>query len=109
MTSIRRRRLLTVRTSALYGRTPRRNAASRPLSAFSPVGLSVPFALKSATRACRYTRQMSVPNRPERVAIPSQAGPARRGRGERGTAMVQFALLLPLLALVGFGTVDLGR
>lgn len=36
----------------------------------------------------------------------------RQGRcasGERGTALVEFAVILPLLALVAFGTVDLGR
>jgi len=32
-----------------------------------------------------------------------------RNRRERGTALVEFALLLPLLALLGLGTVDLGR
>lgn len=35
--------------------------------------------------------------------------PARRVSGERGTALVEFAVILPLLALVAFGTVDLGR
>lgn len=34
---------------------------------------------------------------------------ALRARGQRGTALVEFALILPLLALVAFGTVDLGR
>ena len=33
----------------------------------------------------------------------------RLERAERGTALVEFALLLPLLALLGLGTVDLGR
>lgn len=32
-----------------------------------------------------------------------------RNRRERGTALVEFALLLPLLALLGLGTVDFGR
>lgn len=32
-----------------------------------------------------------------------------RNRRERGTALVEFAILLPLLALLGLGTVDLGR
>ena len=32
-----------------------------------------------------------------------------RAQRERGTALVEFALLLPLLALLGLGTVDLGR
>ena len=35
--------------------------------------------------------------------------PTRRVCGERGTALVEFAIILPLLALVTFGTVDLGR
>jgi Flp pilus assembly protein TadG len=34
---------------------------------------------------------------------------ARRACGQRGTALVEFAVILPLLALVAFGTVDLGR
>jgi len=34
---------------------------------------------------------------------------ARRAGGQRGTALVEFAVILPLLALVAFGTVDLGR
>ncbi len=33
----------------------------------------------------------------------------RQDEGQRGTALVEFALLLPLLALVCLGTVDLGR
>jgi Flp pilus assembly protein TadG len=33
----------------------------------------------------------------------------RFDRAQRGTALVEFALLLPLLALVCLGTVDLGR
>ena len=33
----------------------------------------------------------------------------RLQRGQRGTALVEFAILLPLLALLGLGTVDLGR
>ena len=33
----------------------------------------------------------------------------RPDRGQRGTALVEFALLLPLLALLGLGTVDIGR
>jgi len=32
-----------------------------------------------------------------------------RNLPERGTALVEFALLLPLLALLGLGTVDFGR
>ncbi|MEY2566584.1 MAG: hypothetical protein QOE35_1113 [Actinomycetota bacterium] len=32
-----------------------------------------------------------------------------RGRGERGVALVEFALLLPFVALLVFGTIDLGR
>jgi len=32
-----------------------------------------------------------------------------RNLREQGTALVEFALLLPLLALLGLGTVDLGR
>ena len=32
-----------------------------------------------------------------------------RARGQRGTALVEFSILLPLLALLGLGTVDLGR
>jgi Flp pilus assembly protein TadG len=33
----------------------------------------------------------------------------RHGQGQRGTALVEFAILLPLVALVCLGTVDLGR
>lgn len=33
----------------------------------------------------------------------------RGGRDERGVALVEFALLLPFIALLVFGTVDLGR
>jgi Flp pilus assembly protein TadG len=33
----------------------------------------------------------------------------RRNRGEGGVALVEFALLLPLIAIVVFGTIDLGR
>lgn len=36
-------------------------------------------------------------------------GDVRRRSGERGTAVVEFALVLPLLALLVLGTVDLGR
>jgi Flp pilus assembly protein TadG len=36
-------------------------------------------------------------------------GDGERGRGERGVALVEFALLLPFLAVLVFGTVDLGR
>ena len=35
---------------------------------------------------------------------------ARLGRhGQDGTALVEFAILLPLVALIGFGAVDVGR
>jgi Flp pilus assembly protein TadG len=33
----------------------------------------------------------------------------RRNRNERGVALVEFALVLPFLAIIVFGTVDLGR
>jgi Flp pilus assembly protein TadG len=39
------------------------------------------------------------------VAVPRW----RHEAGQRGTALVEFALLLPLVALVCLGTVDLGR
>jgi TadE-like protein len=34
---------------------------------------------------------------------------ARRARDERGTALVEFAIFLPLLVIVTLGTVDFGR
>jgi Flp pilus assembly protein TadG len=34
---------------------------------------------------------------------------SRRVRDQRGTALMEFAVVLPLLSLVAFGTVDLGR
>ncbi len=34
---------------------------------------------------------------------------ARRAASDRGAALVEFALLLPFLAILVFGTVDLGR
>jgi Flp pilus assembly protein TadG len=33
----------------------------------------------------------------------------RQRRGERGVALVEFALILPFLAILVFGTIDLGR
>ena len=36
-------------------------------------------------------------------------GDVRRRSGERGTPIVEFALVMPLLALLVLGTVDLGR
>ncbi|MGH9004987.1 MAG: TadE/TadG family type IV pilus assembly protein [Acidimicrobiia bacterium] len=33
----------------------------------------------------------------------------RRARDQRGTALLELAVMLPLLSLVAFGTVDLGR
>ncbi len=33
----------------------------------------------------------------------------RRGRGDRGTAILELALLLPFLAMIVFGSVDIGR
>ncbi len=35
--------------------------------------------------------------------------PARRCAGDRGAALVEFALILPFLALITCGTIDLGR
>lgn len=34
---------------------------------------------------------------------------SKRTRDQRGTALMEFAVVLPLLSLVAFGTVDLGR
>lgn len=34
---------------------------------------------------------------------------SRRGHGDHGTAVVEFALVLPFLAVLALGTVDLGR
>ena len=34
---------------------------------------------------------------------------SQRGRGDHGTAVVEFALVLPFLAILALGTVDLGR
>src|SRR5712692_2352903 len=39
----------------------------------------------------------------------SGATAARRGRGQRGVALVEFAFVLPFLAMIVFGTIDLGR
>lgn len=41
--------------------------------------------------------------------IGGRAGSGRRTRVERGSAIVEFALVLPFLALLVLGTVDLGR
>jgi Flp pilus assembly protein TadG len=42
--------------------------------------------------------------------VPEGAGKLRRrGAGEAGAALVEFALLVPFLALLVFGTIDLGR
>lgn len=34
---------------------------------------------------------------------------ARRRRGQHGVALVEFALVMPFLAIIVFGTIDLGR
>lgn len=49
------------------------------------------------------SRTSDTPNHSPRTAV------HRHTSSERGTALVEFALILPLLALVAFGTVDLGR
>jgi Flp pilus assembly protein TadG len=41
--------------------------------------------------------------------IPSRAYPGRWGRDERGVALVEFALVAPLLFLLLFGMLDFGR
>jgi hypothetical protein len=45
-----------------------------------------------------------------KALTPSQNAPsARSGKGQSGTALVEFALVLPLLAVLSLGVVDLGR
>jgi Flp pilus assembly protein TadG len=44
-----------------------------------------------------------------RIVAAGRRGDDQRGRGERGVALVEFALLLPFIAMLVFGTVDLGR
>lgn len=39
----------------------------------------------------------------------NKPGARRRSNGQRGQDMVEFALLLPLLLLIFFGVIDLGR
>lgn len=41
--------------------------------------------------------------------MPRLSSRSGHDRGQRGTALVEFALVLPLVALVCLGTVDLGR
>lgn len=52
-------------------------------------------------------------DRPTRLALEprqrSKSPAVQRGSGDDGAALVEFALLLPFLALLVFGTVDLGR
>jgi Flp pilus assembly protein TadG len=54
---------------------------------------------------------LSPPALPADNTIGQQEGldRVRRNTGQRGTALVEFALLLPFLAIVVFGTIDLGR
>lgn len=42
------------------------------------------------------------------TSLDSRSGPGRR-RGDAGAVLVEFALLLPFLAVLVFGTIDLGR
>jgi Flp pilus assembly protein TadG len=47
--------------------------------------------------------------RPNRRGEPRHAEDGGRLRGDRGTALIEFSLLLPFLAICVFGTIDLGR
>ena len=38
-----------------------------------------------------------------------QVSDKRRGKGQRGQSLAEFALLLPLLLVILFGTIDIGR
>jgi Flp pilus assembly protein TadG len=43
------------------------------------------------------------------AGAPAHKCAPRRGRGDRGLALVEFAIILPFLSLLVFGVVDLGR
>ena len=48
-------------------------------------------------------------SKPRRGRLDSVVGVPRRLAGDQGTAMLEFALLLPLLSLLVFGVIDIGR
>jgi Flp pilus assembly protein TadG len=61
----------------------------------------------NAPRPPLHTRVRSSGPGSGRSRTPS--GPGRRGRGDGGSALAEFALTLPILAVIVLGTIDVGR